>query len=135
MSPRRLGPVLVLLALAVPTTALADDDGGDRDDVRVRATCSRSVEAELRLRARDDDRLRLDFELRDRRRAGRWLVVVVHERRLAFRGRLQPSQSSGTLTLRRTFRDLFGEDTVLVRASGPRGASCRASASLQPFQP
>jgi hypothetical protein len=127
----RLALLVALVALAVPAAAAADDDDDDAgDDVRVAATCSRPVQAELRLRERDDDVVRLDVELRDRRRAGRWLLVVVHERRLVLRARLRPSRSSGTLTLRRTFRDLFGEDTVRVRASGPGRASCRVSATL-----
>jgi hypothetical protein len=132
MSLGRLALLLALVAVAVPATAAADDDRDDDggDDVRVTATCTAAAAATLRLRERDDERVRLEFELRDRRRTGRWLVVVVHERRLAFRGRLATSRSSGTIRLRRTFPDLFGEDTVHVRASGPRGASCRASATL-----
>jgi hypothetical protein len=46
------------------------------------------------------------------------------------RARLRPSRSSGKLPLRRTVPDLFGQDTVRVRASGPGGASCQASATL-----
>jgi len=126
--PWVLPTLVVALALAVPSVAAADDD--DRDDVRVTASCSRSGEAELRLRRRDDDRLRLDFDLRDARRGGRWLVVVVHERRLVFRGSMRASRTSGRLSLRRTFPDFFGEDTVRVRAAGPRGATCRLSATL-----
>ena len=124
--------LLALVALSAPAAAVADDAGaGDHvDDVRVTASCTRSATATLRVRERDDDLLRLDFELRDRRRAGPWLVVVVHERRLVVRARLRPSRSSGKLTLRRTVPDLFGQDTVRVRASGPGGASCQASATL-----
>ena len=123
--------LLALVALSAPAAAIADDGGGDHvDDVRVAASCTRSATATLRVRERDDDLLRLDFELRDRPRAGPWLVVVVHERRLVVRARLRPSRSSGKLTLRRTVPDLFGQDTVRVRASGPGGASCQASATL-----
>ena len=131
MTRGRVALLLALLALGVPASAAADDDDGDdRDDVRVAATCSGVAEATLRIRERDDDLLRVEFELRDRRRAGPWLVVVVHERRIAFRGRLSVSRSSGKLSLRRTLPDLFGENTFRVRASGPRGASCRAAATL-----
>ena len=110
--------LLALVALSAPAAAVADDGGGgdDADDARVTASCTRSATATLRVRERDDDLLRLDFELRDRR-----LVV---------RARLRPSRSSGTLTLRRTVPDLFGQDTVRVRASGPDGASCQVSATL-----
>jgi hypothetical protein len=124
----RLVLLLAFIALASPATAAADDD--DADDVRVTASCTAATTATLRLRERDDDLLRLDFELRDRRRAGPWLVVVVHERRLVVRARLRPSRSSGKLVLRRTFPDLFGQDTVRIRASGPGGGSCQASATL-----
>jgi hypothetical protein len=130
---RVLRALVVALALAVPATAAADDDDrgdDDRDDVRVTATCTRSSDAELRLREDDDDRLRLDFDLRARPRGGRWLVVVVHERRLVFHGRLRTSRSSGRISLRRSLPDFFGEDTVRLRASGPRGATCRASVTV-----
>jgi hypothetical protein len=128
---RVLRALVVALALAVPATAAADDDrGDDRDDVRVTATCTRSSDAELRLREDDDDRLRLDFDLRARPRGGNWLVVVVHERRLVFHGRVRTSRSSGRISLRRSLPDFFGEDTVRLRASGPRGATCRASVTV-----
>lgn len=134
MTRGRVSLLLALLALAVPAPAAAeDDDGDDRDDdeVRVTATCTRAARAELRVRERDDDVLRLDFELRDRRRVGRWLVVVVHERRLVVRARVRPAGSSGAVRVRRTLPDFFGADTVTVRASGPGGAICRATASLE----
>lgn len=128
--PWILSTLVVALALGVPSVAAADDDDDDdRGEVRVTASCSRSGKAELRLRE-DDDRLRLDFDLRGTPRGGRWLVVIVHERRLVFRGSMRASRSSGRLSLRRTFPDFFGEDTVRVRASGPRGATCRLSATL-----
>jgi hypothetical protein len=131
--PRALGLLLALalaVALAIPAAAAADDDDGSRRDVRVTGTCSGSGDAELRVRERGDGELRVDLVLRTRQRGESWVVVIVHERRLAFRGRLQTSRSSGTISLRRTVRDLFGEDTVSVRASGPRGASCRAAATV-----
>lgn len=118
----------VAVLVAVPATAAADE--GPRDDVRVAGTCSGAAQAELRVRQRDDEELRVDLVLRTGRRGETWLVVIVHERRLAFRGRVRAGRSSGTVSLRRTLDDFFGRDTVSVRATGPRGATCRASATV-----
>ena len=57
--------------------------------------------------------------------------MIVHERQLVFRGSLRPSTSSGTLTVRRTIADWFGEDALGVRATGPGGETCRVSATVR----
>jgi hypothetical protein len=66
--------------------------------------------------------------VRRNRRGERWRVVLVHERRVAWRG-VRTSGSSG-FRVRRTLRDLGGSDRVKVRASGPRGVTCEAAATL-----
>jgi len=98
------------------------------DEARVEATCGRSAEAELRLKARDgtiEVELRIDGE----RRGERWRVVLVHERRVAWRGTAR-TRSSGDLRIRRSLPNYDGADQVGVLASGPRGVRCEASAVL-----
>ena len=111
-------------ALAVPLPAAADDD-----DREVRGTCSRGSETRLRVRE-DDGSLRVELRIDTGRRGARWSVIVLHERRIAFRGVLRTTRSSGSLRLRRSVRDLYGRDTIVVRASGPRRETCRISATL-----
>jgi hypothetical protein len=119
-----------LVAVAIPTRAAADD-GASRGDVRVTRSCTAKSRAELRVRAREHDELRVDLELRTSRRGAPWMVVIVHERQLVFRGSLRTSQGSGTLSVRRTIQDWFGEDALSVRATGPGGETCGASATIR----
>jgi hypothetical protein len=122
----RLVLAAFLVALVLPLSAAADDDPGD--EVRRHGTCTRSSDVELRLRA-DDRRIRVELEIETSRRGAKWSVIVLHERRTAFRGALR-TRSNGSLELRRSVPDWFGTDTVVVRASGPRSERCRASATL-----
>ena len=85
--------------------------------------CGSGARAELRVRERDGDTLRIELELSTPQRGSSWSVVIVHERRLVFSGRIQAS--GGSLSVRRTVRDWFGEDHVVVRATGPGGRTCR----------
>jgi hypothetical protein len=119
---------LVATVLLAPAGARAGD--GPDDEVRVVGRCSGGGASELRVRARDDGELRVDLALRSRRPAQRWLVVVVHERRLEYRGRVSAGRSSHRAKLRRSVVDLFGPDTVSIRASSGPGETCRASATV-----
>ncbi len=127
-SGRLLGLVAaaVLASLVLPLGAAADD--GPSDEVRRSGICTRSSEVEVRLRA-DDGRIRVELEIETGRRGVAWSVIVLHERRTAFRGTLRTG-SNGSLELRRTVPDWYGRDTVVVRASGPRAETCRVSATL-----
>jgi hypothetical protein len=116
----------LLSTLVLPLGAVADDE--PRDDVRRDGTCSRSSDVELRLRD-DDGRIRVELEIETGRRGAQWGVIVLHERRTAFRGAIR-TRSDGSLELRRSVPDWFGTDTVVVRASGPRAETCRVSATL-----
>lgn len=123
--PRRLVLAVLALALALPpASALA------RGDVRVAGSCGRGASAELRVRAHDGA---LEVELRVRRnRAGeRWSVALVHERRVAWRGRATTSRSREGFRVRRTLPDYAGADQVSARATSPRGLTCQASATLR----
>jgi hypothetical protein len=121
--PLALAAAVVLLGAS--PVARADDE--PRDDVRVLGRCTGGTTAELRVRARDDGELRLDLVLRSRRRPARWHVVVVHERRIAYRGTVRAGTGA---SLRLTLADLAGPDSVSVRATGTGTQSCRASATI-----
>ena len=131
-SPRSRCLVLLVLvalcaALALPLSAAAGA-GDDRDEVRRTGTCTRSSETTLRLRT-DDGAIRVELEIETGRRGSRWTVILLHERRIAFRGALR-TRSSGSLELRRTVPDWLGTDTVAVRATGPQRETCRVAAVL-----
>ncbi len=131
MSLRSLLPlpaVACTLLLALAPSAMARD-GGEGSEARVNGACGRGASSELRLRARDGA-ISVEFRVRRHRRGEAWRVALVHERRVEWRGTLRTSGSSGSLRLRRTLRDLDGPDQVTVRASGPRGLTCEASATL-----
>lgn len=116
--------VLVLLIGAAP--ARARDGDGDRREARVAATCGKGATAQLRLRSRDGE-IRVELDVRRRRRGEAWRVVLVHERRLVWRATLR---ARGSLRVRRSLEDLDGPDRVTARASGPRGLTCEATATL-----
>jgi hypothetical protein len=102
--------------------------GGDRD-ARVKGRCSKGASSELRLRARDGS-IRVEFEVKRRKPRESWRVVFVHERRVAWRGTVRTT-SSGSFRVRRSYGDYEGADNVTARATGPRGLTCQASATLR----
>jgi hypothetical protein len=112
-------PVLLALLAAVPASALAKDG---RPEVRTSASCGSGLTADLRLRAQDGV-IRARFEVG--RRAGSWHIVLVHERRVAWRG-----SAKGSFEIERTLPDYPGSDAVTARATGPRGVVCQAVAVL-----
>ena len=112
--------------LVLPFRAAADD--GDGREVRVSRSCSRGSETMLRART-DDGSIRVELRI-DPARPGPWRVIFLHERRIAFRGTLRPSSSSGNVRLRRSVRDLYGRDSLVIRSTGPRGESCRIAVEL-----
>ena len=112
-------------ALTLPLSATADDGP---EDVRRSGDCSRSSEIGLRAHS-DDDVIEVELEIETPRRGSTWAVILLHERRIAFRGHLR-TRSNGSIELKRSVPDWFGVDVLVVRASGPRGESCRVSAKL-----
>jgi hypothetical protein len=114
----------ICAALVLPFAAGADDGR----DVRQKGTCSRASEVQLRLRS-DDEAIRVELELETPRRGSKWAVILLHERRIAFRGSVR-TDNDGSIELRRRVPDWFGIDSVVARATGPRGESCRVSARL-----
>jgi hypothetical protein len=124
---RILALLLTVAALAAPANALAR--GSDDDDVRVVGRCSGSSTASLRVR-RDDGELRVELRVDTRRAGATWRVVLLHDRRIAFRRSVRTGSSSRSLRVRRELPDWFGRDTVVARATGPRGETCRASVRI-----
>lgn len=134
-----LRPAAGLLALALlcgATPAFADERGGGsggtddgRREARVDGTCSKGASSKLRLRSRDGE-IRLEFDVKRRRSGEAWRVVIVHERRVVWRATLRTRSTSGSLRVRRTLEDLDGPDQITARASGPRGLTCEATATL-----
>lgn len=129
ISPRALLALaaVVSLSLLAVSPAVADtrDDG---DEVRATGTCGSGVRSTLRLKA-DDDEIELRFKVERARPGSAWRVVIVQERRVAWRGDAK-ARRSGSFEIRRTLRDLSGADAISVRAVGPGGLVCRASATL-----
>jgi hypothetical protein len=117
--------ILSLLA-AQSIAAVTTDDHGE---VRVAGVCGKGATAKLRLKNHDDG-IELRFEV-DHSRAGViWRIVLVHERRVAWRGNARTTRPNGSFEVRRTLRDLPGADAITARAWGPRGLVCRAAATL-----
>ena len=121
-----LAALCVMLALVAPAPALAR--GGD-DDVRVTGTCGKGATSKLRLRAKDGA-IQVEFEVKANRGGQRWRVVIVHERRVTWRGRARTRSGSRSFRIRRSIPDFAGADQVTTRASGPRGNTCEATGVL-----
>jgi len=117
----------VLAALALPAPALARGGG---DDVRVAGSCGRGASAELRVKG-DHGAIEVEYRVRRGRSGERWSVALVHERRVAWRGRATTSGSNDGFRIRRTLPNYAGADEITARASGPRGLTCTATAVLR----
>jgi hypothetical protein len=126
VSVRALSALAVALAALVAASP-ARPSGGDEDRIEVAGTCGAGATSRLEVRARDD-RLEVRFRVRSGRSGARWRVALVHERRVAWAGALRAGSSG--VDVRRQLPDLSGADTVAARAWGPRGLTCRASATL-----
>ena len=128
---RTILPLAAAALVAVASPAIARADDGPDADVRVERPCTVRSSVRLRVSTRDDDRLRVDVDVRTVRRGARWVVVLIHERRLVARTPVRTGLGSGAFSLRRTVADWPGRDTVVVRALGPRGEICRVAVVVQ----
>jgi hypothetical protein len=129
--PVALAAVLLALALLGPASALArggHGGGGNRPEIRVAGACGRGASSTLKLKA-DDGAIEAEFEVHGRSR-GRWRVVLVQERRVAWRGRARTRGASRSFSVERRLSDYAGADQVMARAVGPRGLTCTATATL-----
>jgi hypothetical protein len=125
---RTIALLVVAVALATAAPALGSRADGD-DEVRVTGSCSGTSKAELRVRE-DDGALRVELRIDTRRAGATWSVILLHERRTAYRGTRRTSTSSRSLRVRRMLPDWLGPDTIVARASGPRGETCRTTATI-----
>ena len=116
----------LVVALGAPAAASARH-GDDRDELRVAGTCGGGVRSELKLKARDSG-IEAEVEVDHARRGSSWRLTLSQEGRVVWRGRIVAR--SGSLRVERRLRDLAGADRVSVRASGPSGVTCRATATL-----
>jgi hypothetical protein len=123
MARAAVAAAAIALALAAAPPAFADDR------VRVSGACGKGASSTLELKA-DDRAIEVRFELRHRRAGAAWSLAVVHERRVVWRG-TRRMRSGGSLGLRRSVPNFDGADAVTVRALGPRGVTCVASATLK----
>jgi hypothetical protein len=139
MSSLRLPICLLFLAftaLVLGAAARADDDD---DDVTSRAgICTTSSTARLDLRkgdrsghgGGDDKRIEVTFTVDSRRNGVSWRVILLHERRIVFRGKLRTRPPKGIFVLSGAVSDYYGSDAIAARATSSSGEVCRASASL-----
>jgi len=135
----RILPAAVLgLALAAPAFA-HDGDGVSRT-----GTCTKSSSTRIELRREDrsgpdggeasegdsDRVIDVAFTVRSRRSGVAWRVVLLHERRIVFRGKLRTRAPQARFILRRSLPDWYGSEVVAGRATSPSGEVCVASARL-----
>ena len=118
--------LVLAVTLALPGAASARH-GGDGDEVRAAGTCGGGARSELKLKARDGG-IEAEVEVDRARRGSSWRVTVSQEGSVVWRGTVRAR--SGSFSLERRLRDYAGADRVAVRASGPSGVTCRASATL-----
>jgi hypothetical protein len=118
----RAALIFVALLFVAPAAAWADDD------VRRSGSCGAGASSELRLQPHDGE-IRVRFEVDTNRVGQKWRFVLVHERRVVWRGHRR-TRSGGRVRIRRSIADFAGADFVSVRASGPHGNTCSASATL-----
>lgn len=124
--------VLVVLALSAGAVDARGSDGrpGSGDaEVRVAGDCGAGAASSLRVRARDES-IELRFRLRQTHGRGVWRITIVHENRISSRATRTTNRSDDLFELRRTLPDFTGSDTIVVRAWGPIGLGCRATATL-----
>ena len=74
--------------------------------------------------------IRVEFKLDTERGRQSWRVILVHERRVVWRGRARTRSGSRSFRIRRSIPDPDAADQVTVHASGPAGNTCDATALL-----
>ncbi len=111
-------------AISLPSVATADDG-----EVRKTGSCTASSKLSVRLRA-DGKTIRVELEIEARQRGAAWNVILLRERRIAFRGVIRAREGSREVRLRRTLEDWFGRDSIVFRATGPRAETCRVSVAV-----
>ena len=93
-----------------------------------KSQCGGGARSRLSVWSEQQRRIGAKFKLEGARPGAAWRLVLVHERQL-WRG-VAHTNGDGALTLARHIDDYRGVDHVSVRAYGPGGATCAASANL-----
>ena len=110
--------VPVLLALAL----LAGCGGGNQ--------CGGGARSSLSVWAEREHLIGASFSLTGAQPEGRWRVVLVHEGHVVWRGSAR-TDARGALEVKRRLDDYPGADRIAIRAHGPDGATCAATARLK----
>jgi hypothetical protein len=126
----------VAIAFAVPTGAGGEDDEEENESV-TRVSCLGGI-AELRLETEDDDEDAVDpdsgivvaLRVTARRPVAVWRLVLLHERRIVYRGTRRSTGSSYTLRYSRRLPDWLGRQTVAARLATDSGRTCRLEATI-----
>jgi hypothetical protein len=128
------------VALAVPGPGAAGDD--DEGNVSVTRVSCMGGTAQLRLEAEDDEEGEGDVgipyqrgiavELRAtlRRPVIFWRLVLLHERRIVYRGTRRANGSGYALRYARRVPEWLGRQTVVARLATFSGRTCRLEATI-----
>ena len=131
---------VVAVALAVPAPGAASDD--EEGNVSVTRVSCMGGTAELRLEAEDDDEsedsgiamrpagIAVELRVTVRRPVVFWRLVLLHERRLVYRGTRRSSGSGYSLRYARRVPEWLGRQTVVARLATFSGRTCRLAATI-----
>jgi hypothetical protein len=132
---RAMLPLLATVALALAPSLRADDDAVSRT-----VKCTRSSTAQLVLREEGGDHsgkgrgsgdtISVTLRVTSRRSGRTWSVVLLHERRIVYRGTRRTRPPRATFVLSYSLPSWYGSEEVAARARGPLGEVCRVSARL-----
>jgi hypothetical protein len=134
----------VAIALAVPAPGAASDD--EEGNVAVsRVSCMGGV-AELRLEAEDDgdgegepeadlgipaeSGINVQLRVTLRRPVVFWRLVLLHERRIVYRGTRRTNGSGYSLRYARRVPEWLGRQTVVARVATFSGRTCRLETTI-----
>jgi hypothetical protein len=131
----------VAIALAVPSPGAASDDEEGNESI-TRVSCMGGT-AELRLEAEDDEEhegdigigegdsgIAVELRVRVRRPVFSWRLVLLHERRIVYRGTRRSIGSGYSLRYARRVPEWLGRQTVVARLATASGRTCRLEATI-----
>jgi hypothetical protein len=131
----------VAIALAVPAPGAANDDEEGNESV-TRVSCLGGT-AELRLEAEEDEEgegdigigvgesgIAVELRVRVRRPVVAWRLVLLHERRIVYRGTRRSIGSGYSLRYARRVPEWLGRQTVVARLATYSGRTCRLEATI-----
>jgi hypothetical protein len=129
----------VAIALAVPATGAGGEGDEEENESVTRVSCLGGI-AELRLETDDDDddgaagdsdsEIAVALRVNARRPVAVWRLVLLHERRIVYRGTRRSTGSSYRLRYTRRLPDWLGRQTVAARIAADIGRTCRLEATI-----